>query len=40
MSKLVNVAGTGAVVRNYDSGFANTQQYGSLGSFAEYLEWN
>ena len=34
-----NVAGTGAVVRNYDSGFANTQQYGSLGFFSQNT-WN
>ena len=31
---LFNTPGTGAVIRNYDSGFANTQQYGSLGFFS------
>lgn len=31
---LFNVPGTGAVISNYDSGFANTQQYGSLGFFS------
>ena len=29
-----SIPGTGAVIRNYDSGFANTQQYGSLGFFS------
>ena len=31
---MFNTPGTGAVIRNYDSGFANTQQYGSLGFFS------
>jgi hypothetical protein len=36
---IFNTPGTGAVIRNYDSGFANTQQYGSLGFFSQNT-WN
>ena len=40
MSKNVfNVQGTGAILQHYDSGFADSQQYGSLAFFSN-NEWN
>ena len=34
-----NVQGTGAILQNYDSGFADSQQYGTLAFFSN-NEWN
>ena len=34
-----DVQKTGAVIKNYDSGYADSQQYGSLAYFSE-NDWN